>query len=220
MRKKSIQLQTAQMWYSTAVEQLDSVTTQIGSSTAKQHSCQETLGRGPFQGTRLCSALLCSAPLCSCAGLLCCAPISLVSHFQCFSSSWGNIVFSLWWKGKWSCSDWLVNIAVQLQMDGEILQSYRLKYDPRNSCIKPGSDGRNIVQEGSSVQEAGSLVQNSPWNAVCVGGPYVEIAARLCIFKFEISKAMRSPSWSSEIGSTPERQKKSSIYSVKYYACP
>lgn len=49
-------------------------------------------------------------------------------------------------------------------------QPYWLKQDSRSSFIRPGSDGRNTVQAGSSAQA-------SPWSAVCVRGSYIQMAA-------------------------------------------
>lgn len=49
-----------------------------------------------------------------------------------------------------------------------MLQPTWLEQDSRNSSMWGGSDGRNSAQEGSSVKEAGSLVQASPRSALCM----------------------------------------------------
>lgn len=93
--------------------------------------------------------------------------------------------------GQWRCW-WGYSHAALFEWGTP--QSYWLKYYPRISFIRADSDVRNTVQVGSSVWEADSLVQTSPWSVGCVRGPWIEMAARLC-FQIWAPVATRSPSW-------------------------
>ena len=95
---------------------------------------------------------------------------------------------------KWSCSDWSVKKLMEYSCTALIgwrkSQSYGLKQDSKNSLIRIGSDGRNTVQVGSSMQA-------SHWSTVCMRDPFVEMAAWLfVVFCFFIwaQLATRSPS--------------------------
>lgn len=93
-RKKLHSVQTTQLWYSTAVGQLNSVKAQLWSRMAVRWPW----GEAPFwldSSALLCSA--CSFPLWSGKMSL---VMSLVFRLWCFRSSQGNIVFSHQWKGK------------------------------------------------------------------------------------------------------------------------
>lgn len=76
------------------------------------------------------------------------------------------------------------DIAAQLQLDGGKPQSYCLKQSSKNSFRRTDSDGRNTVQENSWVQEAGSLMQGSPWSAVCMRVSCLEMPAKLCFLNW------------------------------------
>lgn len=74
---------------------------------------------------------------------------------------------SLWFVGWWS---WWGYSCVAPNRWGK-LQSYWLKYNFRNFSIRAGSRGKNTLR-------VGSLVLVSPWSAICVRGPCVEIGGR------------------------------------------
>lgn len=98
---------------------------------------------------------------------------------------------------EWSHSDlWLVNEDVDegyscaALIRQETPQSYWLKYNYRNSFVRVGSRGRDIVQAGSLVWEAGSSVQAFPWGVICMRGPLVEMADRFCFLNLRPDKPL------------------------------
>ena len=89
----STAVRIAWLWNSSMVLQHNYETVRLWNSTAVRWP----LGKIPLQLDS--SAPLFSAPL----HLLCSPLVQHYVHFSglwCFSSSWGNAIFSLWWKGK------------------------------------------------------------------------------------------------------------------------
>ena len=83
----------------------------------------------------------------------------------------------LWLVGEDADGD----IAAQLWLVGESLCSIGNRI-PETLLLRADSDCSNTVQEGSSVQEAGSLVQPSPWSVGCMRGPCEEAAGLFILY--------------------------------------
>ena len=105
------------------------------------------------------------------------------SHLNEASKSHRLVEKALFWLVEWSCSDcqwrwWWEHSCTSPIGEGKP-QPYGLKYNARNSFLRAGLMAGACCRQFSTV--AGSWVQASPYSAVGMRGPCVEMAARVWI---------------------------------------